>query len=242
MKARVTGTMGGAAAATVNLDRVSLVGEDFSRRTLDHFRALSCSFTRCDFRWVRAQDMCFASGMETTLYRECAFDGCKLAISVVGPARFEKCTFLDVDIKGLLCPDAEFVDCRFSGILRGAVFVGKTDETYAALGRARNEFHGNDFSSATLRDVSFRNGIDLSEQVLPTGDDYLMIRNAGDVLQRAIRSIADWPQAQRKPAELVFRVLSEDVALGQRDLFITKDMCSHLPRDLQDRIFSLLAT
>ena len=79
------------------------------------------------------------------------------------------CTFKDADFVQFFSHTVEFVNCEISGIVRGAFINGAVPPEYISeLGRKVNEFRGNDFSGATLVDVAFRTGIDLSLQEMPT--------------------------------------------------------------------------
>jgi uncharacterized protein YjbI with pentapeptide repeats len=108
--------------------------------------------------------------MEDSRYINCSFNRATITSIAPGSARFEGCTFLDADLTHFLSHTVEFVDCEISGIVRQAFFSGTVPpDDVASLGRKTNEFRGNDFASATLVDVVFRTGIDLSLQKLPEG-------------------------------------------------------------------------
>lgn len=215
---------------------------DFSRRTLDAFRPIGCAFTRCDFRFWNVKDMCFASGPTETIYRQCQFDGGRFSITVVGPARFEQCSFEDVDVRGLMCAAAEFVDCTFSGVIRTGTFRARVAEMYRPeLARELNEFRGNDFMRASLRDVSFGGGIDLDQQRFPEGKEYAVVRNALPKLIRATDHMRDWPATERSAASSVLKVLTLQAEDGQRDLFITKGSFRHLDSRVLENLLKLLA-
>ena len=107
--------------------------------------------------------------MEVTRYISCSFDRATINSIAPGHARFERCTFKDADFVQFFSHTVEFVNCEISGVIRSAFFNGTVPpECVSALGRKVNEFRGNDFSGATLVDVAFRTGIDLSLQEMPT--------------------------------------------------------------------------
>lgn len=218
-------------------------GADFARQSPGSFVAISCTFIRCDFRYWRVDDMCFAGGLQPTLYRDCTFDGSRLSVSTVGPARFERCSFRDVDIRGLLGPAAEYIDCVFTGVLRSAVFTGRIlADTYAGVGRQLNEFKGNDFSGASLRDVSFMGGIDLTQQRLPEGDEYVRVPDAAKRLAAARSVVSQWANAnERRPIlNMLDALQSGDVDTGQQELFISKETLGDIDRQLLDKTLALL--
>jgi len=84
---------------------------------------------------------------------ECSFDGSRIKLPGSGTARFERCTFRNVDLRSQVCVDTELVDCVISGKLRDVVFHGTlVDENlHRKLERERNEFHGSDFTGCTVR-------------------------------------------------------------------------------------------
>ena len=107
--------------------------------------------------------------MEDTRYLNCSFDRATIKSIAPGHARFENCTFKDTDFVQFFSRTVEFVNCEVSGIIRSAFFNGTVPpEDAEKLGRTVNQFYGNDFSGATLVDVGFRTGIDLSLQEMPT--------------------------------------------------------------------------
>jgi len=206
------------------------------------FGALGCTFEGCDFSNMRPDSISFASGREPTQYRQCRFDGSRFKKVIAGQARFEKCTFLDVDIRGLFAHSAEFIDCVFSGVLRTSVFFGRVfGNDQKDVPRTVNEFRGNDFSAMKFIDVGFRQGIDLSLQRLPEGDGYLYLRNAGQKLASFRQKYTQQPPSKRR--QEVFEFLKrpeEEVRDGQVDLFMCKDSEPLLSRDAVDAIWDEL--
>ena len=177
-----------------------------------------------------------------TEYIDCSFDGARLKSVIAGFSRFVRCSFRDVDIKGLGDDYLELVDCVFTGKLRSTVFWGAPPQPNARLryeshlrflareGRSEppgyrelalresNEFHGNDFSGAELIGVSFR-GIDLAEQRLPTGAGYLYLPDAEAAINRAVEMIGDRPEGP--DVEKFLRgTLGREVSFGQRQLHL----------------------
>jgi uncharacterized protein YjbI with pentapeptide repeats len=116
------------------------------------------------------ESACFGSGKVESIYLDCTFDDSRFSAVTPGIARFERCSFRNVDVSEFLGMGIEMVDCKFSGIIRKGSFNGAVAGRYADyLGRTRNEFRGNDFSAVRLGDFDFRTGIDLTQQVLPDG-------------------------------------------------------------------------
>jgi hypothetical protein len=194
------------------------------------FEALGCVFERCDFTRMRPRELTFASGREQTVYRNCVFDKSKLKNVVAGVARFETCSFLDIEIDGLFGHATEFVNCVFSGVLRHSVFFGRVSGIHrGTISRTTNEFRGNDFSAARFVDVDFREGVDLSLQRLPVGDNYLYLRNAVERLASLRRNYVQQTPSQRREEVFHFlKLVEDDTRQGQRDLLLCKDSFAHL--------------
>lgn len=144
------------------------VDADWSGQTFDQFIPVGCRFEACLFENVNFKSACFGGGAEDSYYVGCSFDRATIRSIAPGYARFESCTFYDIEIVQFLAMSIEMVDCVVTGIIKQAFFNGAVpDEDVSALGRSTNEFRGNDFSGATLLDVDFRTGIDLSAQRMP---------------------------------------------------------------------------
>ncbi len=226
----------------VFLQREHMVDAVFSGLRGGDFESLACIFERCDFSNMRPRRTVFASGLEPTLYSGCRFDGSKFKKVVGGIARFEKCSFLDVEIDGLFGHAIEFVDCVFSGVLRRTVFFGRVGGTYAGLTtRTVNEFLRNDFSAAEFHDVSFREGIDLAQQRLPRGDAYLYLNNARERLASLRKKYIEQPPSERREAIFAFLSRAEQkLRAGQDQLFLCKDSEPFLSRQTADVIWEEL--
>jgi hypothetical protein len=177
------------------------------------------------------RQMSFASGRVPSKYLECKFDRTHFKRVVLGQARFERCSFLNVDIRSLFSHAAEFIDCVFSGSLSASSFYGRVfSSEQEDTARVTNEFHGNDFSAMKMSDVGFLHGIDLSQQRLPVGDNYLYLRDAARALALLReKHLQSSPSSYR---ETVFKFLTRcetEVAEGQTQLFLCKDSEAESP-------------
>ncbi len=206
------------------------------------FGTLGCTFEACDFSEMRVPTMEFASGIELTRYIACKFDRSRFKRVVAGQARFERCSFLNVDITDLFSHAAEFVDCTFSGVLRNSVFFGRVFGNHALYtSRKTNEFRGNDFSAMKFVGVDFRQGVDLALQRLPVGDDYLYLADAEEKLSALRRTYLQQPPSPRRQAVFEFlRFPEEEVRDGQLSLFLSKEFWPSLNRETIDAIFEEL--
>jgi hypothetical protein len=93
-------------------------------------------------------------------------------------------------------------------------------------------------------DVGFRTGIDLTKQVLPSGDDYLYLPQAGSAVARAKSRITSWnDEEMRRAALAIIQGLEYDLSGGQRQLLLRASDCyriSGVPRKAVDDLFALL--
>jgi hypothetical protein len=226
----------------VVLDQEDLHGVDFSGRKLVQFSASGSRLEACRFDNAKIEDASFGSGSETSEYVECSFDGARIRFGPGGYARFVRCSFRDVDLREWFCFAVELIDCTFSGRLRKAFFNGTVPEDKrASAGRERNEFRGNDLSAMALIDVAFRSGIDLTQQKLPSGPDYIYVPDANEAVQRARASVVGWEDlGVRQPAMTLINLLEQDVAAGQRQLFLRPADYTKLGQDEVDAVMALL--
>lgn len=171
---------------------------------------------------MQIDDATFGAGSVASVYLDCSFDGSRLRAPSPGIARFERCTFRDVKLREVIAMDLEFVDCIFTGRADKCVFNGTVrDSRRAMLGRSRNEFRGNDFAAMEFRDVSFRTGIDLSQQQLPSGPAYLYVADAQAAIAYARRVVSGWEDDQKRTAGLaILRRLERAASDGQGQMLL----------------------
>jgi hypothetical protein len=221
-EARVKGRIDIPQVERVVLDHVQLHGEDYSGRKLMQFCTIGCRLEKCRFVKVSiATKAQFGSGLEMSEFVECVFDGSRL-VGLGGRSRFVRCSFRDVRGSHWIFNQAELIDCTFSGHLKKAIFSGAVPrQSRDDLGRERNEFRGNDFSAMKLIDVTFRAGIDLALQRLPSGPEYLYLADAEKVIEEARSRAASLPESEsRKTALGILNNLADEVKAGQRNLFL----------------------
>jgi hypothetical protein len=116
---------------------------------------------------------------------ECNFDGIHID-HVGGHARFVRCSFRDVHIQEWLGQSTELIDCTLSGRLGTAASCGRipVEGVRRDLHRERNEFRANDFSKMEFTDIDFGGGVDLTQQMLPAGPEYLYVTDAAPAVVR----------------------------------------------------------
>ncbi len=211
----------------------------FTTLQIDFFGAQGCVFERCDFSGMRLQNFNFAEGREQTRYVECKFDGTRFGHIGPGQARFERCSFRDVRMGNLFAHAVEFVDCVFSGVLNGAAIYGRVFASWKdTLTREVNEIRGNDFSEMRFIDVDFREGVDLSLQRLPVGDNYLYLRHAAASLAAVRQKYRQAPPSRSRSAVLdSLAFLEERVRAGQAELFLCKSSEPELSKQEVDGLW-----
>jgi hypothetical protein len=156
-----------------------------------------------------------------------------------------RCSFQDVVIRNWICFAVELIDCKFSGRPETAIFNGALlGDQRAMIGRASNEFHGNDFSAMNLIDVAFRTGIDLTKQILPSGDDYLYLPHAASAVARARSRVVAWDDEEmRRGATVIIQALEYGLLGGQQQLLLRASNSygiAGIPRKAVDGLFALL--
>jgi hypothetical protein len=97
------------------------------------------------------------AGERPSVYVDCVFDGSRIRFNPGGLARFERCSFRDVELRDWMSFGTELIDCVYTGKMRRSFFNGRPGlHATPGLDRDRNEFRGNDFSGMEFIDVGFR--------------------------------------------------------------------------------------
>ena len=189
------------------------------------------------------QDAAFGAGAQATYYGDCSFDRSRIEAGTGDFARFERCSFRDVELRGWFTFAVEMVDCIFTGTLQRCVFNGTVpprDRPFVK--RARNEFHGNDFREADLIDVGFRTGIDLRQQLLPSTSGYAFIFDAETAIHRAERTLGSWAESTNRAKSLrLLQTIKRELAGGQKQLLLRRGTYRRVyDARIEDTIFELL--
>jgi hypothetical protein len=227
----------------VTFERIAVRRVSFRDSDFFFLGVFGCIFEDCDFTGARISAGQL-SHFPPSIFRRCRFHGLDLRTVSPFTARFEECSFSNSDLRGWNCALTEFVRCVFAGPLVKVLFSGRPWGPGAhdkRLGRSKNEFTGNDFRQADLRDCSFRWGIKVSEQLWPESDDYICLDNFQKRVAGARREIERWEDVgPRKEALLVLDVYSTDGEREQEEFFGRRD---DIPMDpsTRDRLWALLA-
>jgi hypothetical protein len=225
------------------LEHAQLHGEDYSGHHLSQFVTIGCRLKDCHFDKAIIGQAALGSGQETSEYLDCTFDGAQLEMGPGGFARFVRCSFRDVDIRNWICFAVELIECTFSGRLKRAIFNGSVPERkQKAAGREQNEIRDNDFSAMDFIEVSFRTGVDLTLQRLPSGLDYLFLPDAAVAAKHAAIGIGKWDDLRNSRSAFgIVKVIEENARRGQIQMLLRKaDFYSYpaISRDVVDRVFA----
>lgn len=228
-------------ASWVNLENVRFERVDLSGLRFDPLHIRGSRLVGCDFSKSR-----FVSGslgiVDQTVFEDCSFDRADLrGATLLGNARFVRCTFRGARIRGWRADYAEFVDCVFAGRLEDCVFCGRPNSMAWKVDRDQNEFSGNDFSAADLVHVSFEWGIDVHVQRWPASSEYVLVDQAQDRIRSVRAVVARWPEDGRRELALrLLRIYSEFGRAEQSALFVRRRDLSSIPADLQDEVWRLI--
>ena len=102
----------------------------------------------------------------------------------------------------------------------------------------------NDFSGMDLIDVGFRGGIDLTQQRLPSGPEYVYLPDVAATVSQAKPKVMEWEDPELRDVALtMIKTLQEEFEEGQRQALLREDDYhgySALPCEAVERFFALL--
>ncbi|MDO4258070.1 MAG: hypothetical protein Q4C87_00960 [Actinomycetaceae bacterium] len=193
-----TNTLGKALDPDGTLSHEQLRGEDFSGLKFDNLDIWDSTFEDCCFDRIKARVFGAAAGGKVSEFIDCTFRRAMLSkLALGGRARFIICSFDNARLTNWICESVDFIDCTFDGAsLRSMQIWGSINEPAIGKSPAKhwtNDISGNDFSQAKICDIDFRTGVDLTQQKLPTGPDYLYTENVPAALDRGHQVLASLP-------------------------------------------------
>lgn len=214
------------------VDHQQVTGVDYTSLGLKSFGSHGSRFENCNFGKLRLDSLSFGAGQVMSEYVNCTFDGSKFfANTLLGRARFVNCSFRKIRSSRFRLAAGDLIDCVFSGRMDSTQIWGRTGPRADIYGDRTNTIEGNDFSGVDFGDIDFRFGVDLRKQVLPAGQDYMLISDAAQVLARAYKDAVTMDDLENRKT-LVRMIQSQQDAVdgGQRELFVSK---RRIPRFLQ---------
>jgi hypothetical protein len=217
----------------ISLDGVTAVNVDFSGQSFFDFGAENCEFVDCDFSRVSVEWLPFADCGARFL--RCRFEEAR--IGDFGDVALIGCDFTNAHLNGWFTWEADVIECRFAGRLEGVVFTASDPD-----GRRRNEIRGNDFREADLVDVAFRGGVDLDAQLLPSGPEYVRIRDLPSALRRARKQVKRWDGDERRSALEALDLIGQ-ILVFQPDVFEKREFLVECAEDARigERVVAVLA-
>ncbi|MEU7909152.1 hypothetical protein [Actinoplanes sp. NPDC049118] len=214
--------------------------EDFSGRRFASWTVGVSTFERCRFENIRAAVAKLGVGPTPTVFRDCSFDGSRFTRTMLALLRFERCTFRNVVMRKWISNDGDFVDCVFSGDLPELTIAGAGYRSYTAP-LTPNEIVGNDLRDAVMLGGSFRAGVDLSRQRLPTDPRHVLIPDPATTLPAAFAVVRTWDERDvRINAESTLAVLHEDYRSGQEQLLLCPGVRSSASESANARLLELV--
>jgi hypothetical protein len=169
------------------MNRIEIVNEkvkseSYSGAIISKFIAVESEFLNCSFENMKIEDVCFGGGIKQTRYVNCSFDNSVFSSNAPGIARFENCSFKNVQIRNFFCVDVDFVNCIFSGEIKKGNFVGVHSDVDGSS--KINEYINNNFEGLKIGDVGFSN-IDLTMQTFSLNSTYAIILDVSYLIKIA---------------------------------------------------------
>ena len=201
-----------------------VTGEDWSKQKLGRIGS-SAILENCNFEGTSAKQVILGGAGWTAEFRNCSFDNTRLKY-IIGEAKFINCTFRNARLTEFRVNPLTLINCDFSGALLRRCQIWGAPTPHQLKNRPTldpvNEVHGNDFSTATFDDTSFRGGVDLTRQQLPTGQDYAISLDGNAALQRATALVNSWgPEREEDQtrARSWINIWQGGIDRGQKHLF-----------------------
>jgi uncharacterized protein YjbI with pentapeptide repeats len=179
-------------------EHVFLTGVENSR-----WNERGCRFVGVDFTEARLRGA--AIGIDGSIYEHVSFQGADFTGAVFVRPQFKDCDFSNAKLRQLDFNASNFVNCTFRGKLESVWFrkyyPSKSDEQ--RMGKASpNEMRNVDFSQASLWDVVFTGGVDLSRVILPEDGSHILLRHFDASLRETRREVEQLPWAEEEKKEL----------------------------------------
>lgn len=184
----------------------------FAKSRVVNSRFFGCTIKESRFESSQVKDTLLCGSNDNSLgslenveFIEGKFSDVGFGHPVIAGCRF-RCDMKRVDFHG-----SRLKESVFEGELDGVIFRGKAipfqSDSYA-IGREIpvNRMENVDFSKATLEDVEFRDGVDLTKCVLPAIGEIFLIRDGPHVFSEALKIIeTEWSGDERRIAMDIIR-------------------------------------
>ncbi|MDO4258073.1 MAG: pentapeptide repeat-containing protein [Actinomycetaceae bacterium] len=208
-----------------SLAHEQLRGEDFSGLKFDNFNIWDSTLEECKFDRIKTRVFAAAAGGKVTEFIDCTFHRAALNLLIAGGrVRFINCSFTNARLTDWSCESVDFIDCTFEGTsLRSIQIWGSLDEpAFGSIPEKKwtNDIRGNDFSQAKILNVEFRAGVDLTQQQLPAGPDYIYIEDIPKALEKGHQLLPQLPEGRpQEAAAFLLERIETHYQLGQHQAF-----------------------
>jgi fluoroquinolone resistance protein len=186
-----------------------------------------CRFVDVDFGEAKLRDA--AIGIDGSIYERVSFQDADFSGAVFIRPQFKDCDFSNAKLRELDFNASNFVNCKFRGKLESVWFrkyyPSKSDEQ--RMGKAvPNEMRNVDFSDASLWDVVFTGGLDLSTVTVPKDGSHILLHHFDTALNRTRNEIEKlpWTDEEKKKvsiwinASLVYAISQPMWILNKKDV------------------------
>jgi uncharacterized protein YjbI with pentapeptide repeats len=164
-----------------------------------------CRFVDVDFSEARLRNA--GIGIDGSIYERVSFQGVDFTGAVFIRPRFTDCDFSNAKLRELDFNASNLVNCKFRGKLESVWFrryyPSKSDEQ--RMGKAvPNEMWNVDFSDASLRDVVFTGGLNLSTVILPKDGSHVLLRHFDTSLNKTRNEIEKlaWTDEEKRKVSI----------------------------------------
>jgi uncharacterized protein YjbI with pentapeptide repeats len=192
------------------VDNKRFVGCSFEKCNLVNYTFTNCDFedcifTNCNFsNTLLAQNWKYNSGQ----FVRCLFISCNLKATsfrfpIIDNCEFRNCILKETNFDGSRFSNTKFTSELDSCFFRGYSIYAETGSLFSFFKidplKVPNKMINVDFSLSKLVGVSFSNSIDLSNCILPKGEEYLYLSDLKKTMHHALETIkSEWADGNRK--------------------------------------------
>jgi uncharacterized protein YjbI with pentapeptide repeats len=213
----------------------------FDEANLSGFKARGCRFDSVSFLKADVRGAAFLRlKRQDTILQNVTFRESDMRTVVFDMPMIEGCDFSFANLKKVNFSGSRFKNCKFAGLVEEVFFRGYNPYQRRKI---RNPMESIDFSEAELRNVAFRDEIDLSKVKFPKDEECLVLYNQREVYLKARKVIErEWTGDHRKWAlGLMKNLYLKESKKGQHmDFYNKKDDMKYFGEEYANRFFSLL--
>jgi uncharacterized protein YjbI with pentapeptide repeats len=181
---------------------VDVVFDDASLRTISEARD---TFERCRFLRTSFRDAVI--GHHGSRFKDCHFEKADFMQASFIRAEFNECCFDNCTFSGVNFQASSFERCEFRGEVRGVWFHGEyqISSILEQFANPRpNRMTSVSFKNATLFDVNFSDGCDLSSVLPPEDGRHALFDRWQERVKLLFEQSRAWPEPCRRQAEIFY--------------------------------------